>query len=198
MPIKILRTSDNLNPASSSLVSADVTSGNDAINLEDPAQHIGSLSTFIKTDATANTFAINSAGLAIATLTTQGESVSVYSDGVAWRVVLNATYPYIRQVIDAFGHVMMGFTPGSPNAVNHITMSNSGAGGGPQIIAEGSDANIGIDILVKGAGQFTAGGLPIPISHGEAVPNSTAILLATLVTDFNNLLAKLRTTGIIT
>lgn len=96
-----------------------------------------------------------------------------------------------------------------------IVMTGTAPGGVPSISTMGADNDVGLEITTKGAGGIvisrnttvngtltsstisatsTLAGL---VKQGAAQANSTATDVAGLVTDFNSLLAKLRTAGVI-
>ena len=54
-------------------------------------------------------------------------------------------------ILDTNGNAMLGITPAA-SAVNHLSIANTAAGGSPYISADGSDTNININLIPKGAG----------------------------------------------
>ena len=53
---------------------------------------------------------------------------------------------------DDNGNPILGFSIGTTNAVNYISLLNQSTGSAPQIIATGSDTNIDLNLIAKGTG----------------------------------------------
>lgn len=120
----------------------------------------------------------------------------------------NFTAIQVTEIRDTSGTptkvVAIGRGAGTP--VNYFNLINSGTGSAPTIGVGGTDTDIDINLEPKGAGDCVLGGsgaryiegsVPVAISSEQTQANSTAILLADLVTDFNSLLAKLRTSRVL-
>ena len=74
------------------------------------------------------------------------------------------------RIADANGNTIIKFPTPVVNAVNGITVSNAASGSPPEIIADGPDNDIGINIKTKGAGNLTVNGTPlVPGSTGGTV-----------------------------
>jgi hypothetical protein len=63
----------------------------------------------------------------------------------------------ITAILDTNGNEILKFV-GIPSAVNELTIFNGATGDGPGIAATGSDTDINIDLIPKGAGVVLAGG----------------------------------------
>lgn len=83
---------------------------------------------------------------------------------------------------DASGNIILDLLA-APSAVNYLLLANSATGGGPQFFAEGTDTNVSIYSITKGAGQYivesanTALG-PLQINSGTARQHTTNINFA--------------------
>lgn len=68
------------------------------------------------------------------------------------------------------------------SAVNDLTVKNAVTAASPSIVADGSDANVGIELTPKGTGRLTVGGVNVPtISSTDTLANKT-LTSPTLVT----------------
>jgi hypothetical protein len=65
--------------------------------------------------------------------------------------------PIINEINDSNGNEEIIFTA-TASAVNELTIANAATGNNPNIIASGSDANIGINLTPKGVGEITFNG----------------------------------------
>lgn len=179
----------------------DATAGAEIVNL-DVSGSGQSTVVVVKTDATANTVTVKAAGSTLGVLGAAGESMSFFWSGTAWTTSQNSSgsivAPQITEIHDtAQNSRVITFSPGAATPVNWWNMAASGAGAELQLAAEGSDANISFSFVPKGTGKLTESLVAVAISSQAAQVDSTAILLATLVTDFNALLAKLRTARVL-
>lgn len=253
MTQKIFVTSPSGAPSKSVTYVVDATAGNETVTvpLATTTQSNGwpeyERVAVIKTDGSANTVTVQDAAAAsLGVLETQGDSMTVFCDGLTWKVidtssaadassvaaslsthaalttahgsvgvVMGATTvdakdvaavltPVVTEILDPFGHRVVQFPAGGALAVNYWRMFNAVAGANPEMIANGTNTDIGFEFTPKGAGnfelntgKFIEAGTDVAINSGAAQVDSTAILLATLVTDFNLLLAKLRTARVL-
>ena len=67
------------------------------------------------------------------------------------------TDPIINKINDSNGNEEIIFTA-TGSAVNELTIANAATGNNPNIIASGSDTNIGINLTPKGIGEITFNG----------------------------------------
>lgn len=101
-------------------------------------------------------------------------------------------HPTTDYVVDALTHRVLDFIPAAGTPVNNVYITNSATGDPCEIGATGTDSNIDLTLVPNGTGVVTEKGTPIAI-QAAAQADSTALDIVELVTDFNALLAKLRT-----
>jgi len=74
---------------------------------------------------------------------------------------------------DANGNELLKVTA-TPAAVNEVTLANAATGSDPTVTASGSDADIGINLVPKGAGAIKVAGLPVATTTGaQTLTNKT-------------------------
>lgn len=99
-------------------------------------------------------------GSATSTLSTQYDSENLISNGTNWFAFLNIGNP--TTLTDANGNESIILVATS-SAVNEFTVANAATGNGPELRATGSDTDIDIELVPKGAGNvnLTNGGLEL-------------------------------------
>ena len=100
------------------------------------------------------------------------------------------------KIYDDTGHLTIDCNPGGANPVNYLIVNSAIAGASIVIQPAGTSADIGVEIAPKGTGSLTVNSTPVALSSAAVIPDSTAVLLSTLVAEFNALLAALRDCGI--
>jgi hypothetical protein len=92
------------------------------------------------------------------------------------------TSPKINSILDTNGNIQQGFTVNA-SAVNRLDVSNSAAGSAPSIAAAGSDTDISIRIVPKGAGTAQVGTDVIAtLTAAQTLANKT--LTAPVIADY--------------
>ncbi len=183
-------------PVGNVVAAADATTGPITTILGDPVTNAGQRLFVLKTDTSANTVSYVFNGLTIVSLTIQGDSATIFSDGTNWNVSRGNANPVVASVLDTFGHVMATFTTGNPNAVNFLDIKNAPAGAGVIISSKGATASIPISILPKGG---NAGAGPVIIGDGLTVaPNVAAVADAPAKAALTDIISQLRAIGIYT
>lgn len=77
-------------------------------------------------------------------------------------------------LVDSNGNSVLDVTGGTGTAVNYIDINNAATGSGPEIAAVGADANINLELLAKGTGVVTAGGIEVVTTTGtQTLTNKT-------------------------
>lgn len=108
--------------------------------------------------------------------------------------------PVIAILRDTFGNIILNLNPGSPNSVQHLSISNAGVGDGIGLIAVqdvGGDSNINIDFGPQGTGKTMENGTPLALGSGLSAPDTTGIvLLSELLAVVNTIIADLKTVRI--
>jgi hypothetical protein len=86
-------------------------------------------------------------------------------------------------ITDSLGHNIIGYGYGSTSAVNYWNVFNSAAGTDISMYANGSDTNIGINIVPKGSGTLKSNGTAVLLS-GRALgtPSSGTLTNCTFPT----------------
>lgn len=89
--------------------------------------------------------------------------------------------PRINQIDDTNGNVSLAFQA-TASAVNYFSMINAATGNNPQLLAFGSDPNVGFIFSTKGTGQFNLNSAnttqPILINSGTALQHATTLNFA--------------------
>lgn len=144
------------------------------------------------------------AGVTSAVSTSAAAEAAVRATGATYN---NPIINWIRDPGGAAGQhqKVLQFAAGAATPVNYFGMANSGTGGPAVLSTDGTDTDVGISLEMKGAGnfelsgagKFVENGANVAINSNSAQADSTAILLATLVNDFNALLDKLRASRIL-
>jgi hypothetical protein len=94
------------------------------------------------------------------------------------------TSPKINSILDTNGNTQLGFTVNA-SAVNRLDVANSAAGSAPSIAAAGSDADISIRIVPKGAGTAQVGTDVIAtLTAAQILTNKT--LTAPVIADYTD------------
>jgi len=207
MIVTTFRTSGPNSPTSSSVNIVDATASNIILTIDDANKTAPNTQiTIIKGDPTANTVTIKDAtGTSYGVLSAHNSAITIFCDGIEWSttgVVQGAeqiSAPRITEIhtTGVLDVKVITFSPGSATPVNFWNLSGSGAGDPLQLGADGTDTDVSISFVPKGAGTLQEGLTDVALASGSAQANSTAILLSTLVTDFNSLLAKLRTSRVL-
>jgi len=232
MTTSIFRTSPQGSASISETRIVDATDGNqtETVPLATDAQSNGwplyEQVTVTKKDASANTVTVQDATpTSIGVLETEGDSMTIFCDGAAWRIISNtsstdvSTHAALTTAHGSTGAVagdtdvsgalvapriteihttgvqdvkVITFSPGAATAVNFWNLAGSGASDPITLSADGTGANLDIELTPKGTGRITENATPVAI-QAAAQADSTAAVLADLKTDFNSLLAKLRT-----
>lgn len=99
-------------------------------------------------------------GAATATISTQYDSENLVSNGTNWYAFVNIGNP--TTLTDANGNESI-ILVATASAVNEFTIANAATGNGPELRATGSDSDIDVEIVPKGAGNtnLTNGGLEL-------------------------------------
>lgn len=103
-----------------SIVDADPTGGNVVITLPDPADHDGEW-VGVRHNGTAGQVTVEYSSV-LATLYTTDEAVTLYSNGVAWKVRSRASVAVIDRVPDPQGYLTL--VPVASDAINPIPTSD--------------------------------------------------------------------------
>lgn len=83
------------------------------------------------------------------------------------------TSPKINQINDTNNNILITLAT-TASAVNYLEIKNNATTFSPTITAVGTDTNINVNIIPKGTGRLTAGGVIIPtISSGDTLTNKT-------------------------
>jgi len=69
-------------------------------------------------------------------------------------------------LVDSNGNSVLDVTGGTGTAVNYIDINNAATGSGPEIAAVGTDTDIDLELLAKGTGVVTAGGIEVVTTSG--------------------------------
>ena len=69
-------------------------------------------------------------------------------------------------LVDSNANSVLDVTGGTASAVNYIDINNAATGSGPEIAAVGTDTDIDLELLAKGAGVVTAGGIEVVTTTG--------------------------------
>ena len=77
-------------------------------------------------------------------------------------------------LVDSNTNSVLDVTGGTASAVNYIDINNAATGSGPEIAAVGTDTDIDLELLAKGAGVVTAGGIEVVTTSGtQTLTNKT-------------------------
>ena len=77
-------------------------------------------------------------------------------------------------LVDSNANSVLDVTGGTASAVNYIDINNAATGSGPEIAAVGTDTDIDLELLAKGAGVVTAGGIEVVTTSGtQTLTNKT-------------------------
>jgi len=94
----------------------------------------------------------------------------------------NLEEPTTAVIRDTFGNPILNLNPGSPSAVQNLTIANAGAGGALSISATaqgGGDSNIDINLEPLGTGRVTESGTDLALGNATAAPSTAALAGAT-------------------
>lgn len=79
-----------------------------------------------------------------------------------------------NDIVDATGNTVLNFATGGASSVNHISVANNTTGNAPGLIANGTDANVDLELTPKGAGWATLLGVNlVDISTPQTLTNKT-------------------------
>lgn len=113
--------------------------------------------------------------------------------------------PAVETIVDPFGHVVAEFLAGGPAAVNSWRMVNSQTGGNLELIADGDDTDISVQVSPKGTGVFevptniTVAAVPVALSAETTKPDTSGIVdAATAKAVIDEILADLVTARVYT
>lgn len=101
-------------------------------------------------------------------------------------------------ILDVNGVTLLG-TQATANAVNNLKVVNNGAGLAPQLLAEGADAGININLVPKGAGTVKANGVDVVTTTGTQTLTNKTLTSPTVTTlTLDGVVQKARTRGTVT
>lgn len=125
----------------------------------------------------------NAAGSPTQALAIDSSQQATFTNNILQTGFLQGT----TQIQNAAAQILVSFTTGGGTPVNYLTIQNNPTGASPNLTGNGTDTNVGINLLAKGSGQFamySTNTTPLLILNGTAYQRTNQFLFADVSGNF--------------